>query len=865
MIATSAWALWQEAAWRLGIGGTAAVLLAWLWSKVWRAAADQRTVWQLSTAALAGLVVAELTGTGPWIIFTIQHRGPRTASATSNAATAAPPAGPVKDSDLSPIGFTVPPAGEAGSDEPVDGGALAERPVVRTNESAAIVSLLTAAAGAEHGSPAPRSTFPHDEAPMAAPPAPRVLWPGVVWLIGTLLLGCRLLLTHLLLTVLAWKRRQPIDPILPAQIATLGATLGWRRQPRVIACRGLDSPLAYGILRPTIAVPVDFTSRFRPQEQTVILAHELGHLAAGDPCWWLLAELVAAALWWHPVAWWSRRRLHLASEWAADEASTTVEDGPLLLARCLVDLGKRLVPTAAAGWPRMAGDGFRSSLGRRVVRLMALPAGAAPGRPRRATTRILGLAVLVATAGLPVTWARPIPTEGETTMRTIRDSWRQSLAGVMLASALSPAPVALAAPAVIGPQDGGATAPAVGGGGTIVTGGTANAVQTPANPPTQSRAQLTAEVARLRQQLQALEQELATIKAQQKSAGAASFAPFRNAPASGGMMGPGFGQGTGAGFGGGASTFGRSRSHGAAAAAAAAPGSPTLPGGGDLGGGIGMAGAGAPSASMGAGVGTPGPAVGGAPAAGGVPGQGAGMAMGGGMGRGMMGGMPAPGGMFPGAPGQAMGGGMEGMMGMGGMGMPGTAPSTQKPLFLRVFQLKHRTPDEVRRLLIELGAANGRAHNVAVAALPNSNALFVRGTEEDLAKVGQMIVAVDVPAEQLSSIPGTSVHTIVLKSVSAEEVLQILNGLGFGRRNPFGSTRGLVQISSFNKNRNLMIMGASPAEIKEIETVVQTLEKQSTSRPDSTNAQPENVPGTTRNRQSTTTRSTTRSNGGGPL
>ena len=52
-----------------------------------------------------------------------------------------------------------------------------------------------------------------------------------------------------------------------------------------------------------------------------MLAHELAHLAGNDPAWYLLADILAAALWWHPLIWWSRRQLHAQSELAADEAS----------------------------------------------------------------------------------------------------------------------------------------------------------------------------------------------------------------------------------------------------------------------------------------------------------------------------------------------------------------------------------------------------------------------------------------------------------------------------------------------------------------------------------------------------------------
>ncbi|KAF0172204.1 MAG: peptidase M56 BlaR1, partial [Limisphaerales bacterium] len=124
------------------------------------------------------------------------------------------------------------------------------------------------------------------------------------------------------------------------------------------------------------------------------------HLAARDPLWQLLADLVTAALWWHPLAWVARRQHRLAGELAADDASQALPDGPVVLAECLLTLGHEAAdcPRAALG---MAG--FRSQLGRRVERLLALPHRdwQAPSRVRLALQTTFALLALAALALLP--------------------------------------------------------------------------------------------------------------------------------------------------------------------------------------------------------------------------------------------------------------------------------------------------------------------------------------------------------------------------------------------------------------------------------------------------------------------------------
>src|SRR5262249_6650548 len=151
-----------------------------------------------------------------------------------------------------------------------------------------------------------------------------------------------------------------------------------------------------------------FGEDFTAAEQEAMLAHELGHLAGRDPAWHLLADLVTAALWWHPLAWWARGRLRAASELAADEASVVVANGPEVLAECLVELGGRLAVGRPGAWAPMAGNGFRSGLGRRVRRLLDLDVRAwrRPGRARAGLVVVVGAAALVVAALVATAWAR---------------------------------------------------------------------------------------------------------------------------------------------------------------------------------------------------------------------------------------------------------------------------------------------------------------------------------------------------------------------------------------------------------------------------------------------------------------------------
>lgn len=197
-----------------------------------------------------------------------------------------------------------------------------------------------------------------------------VWWPVYGWLGGVVVVGFWVILPRLLLA-LAWPRSgvgQPGETL--ERVGVLAARLGLRRRVRVICSDRLPGPVAYGVWRPTLGLPADFWTRHSRVEQDAMLAHELAHLAGRDPLWLAVADGLVALVWWHPLVWWARRQFRAASEGVADEASVVVEDGPSVLAGCLVGLATRWQRHGLLGLLGMAG--FRSGLGRRVERLLRL-------------------------------------------------------------------------------------------------------------------------------------------------------------------------------------------------------------------------------------------------------------------------------------------------------------------------------------------------------------------------------------------------------------------------------------------------------------------------------------------------------------
>jgi hypothetical protein len=256
----------------------------------------------------------------------------------------------------------------------------------------------------------------------------------LVWLFGAAVILGRAVFSHLFFV---WCRRghqEVTDSALNERVGVLARQLGLRRTVRLIESPHLAGPVAFGVLRPVVGLPPRFGAEHRPEQQDVMLAHELAHLAASDPAWYRLADLAAGLWWWHPAVWWARRQLHAASEVAADEASLLVANGPGVLAECLVALGARLLPSRAAGGMGIEGSGYRSSLGRRVHRLVNLGgrAWSPPGRGAVTLAKTLGPVMLVLTLVVGAGWAFPDTSNKGATMK----HWQQALGILTLATTL---------------------------------------------------------------------------------------------------------------------------------------------------------------------------------------------------------------------------------------------------------------------------------------------------------------------------------------------------------------------------------------------------------------------------------------------
>ncbi len=132
------------------------------------------------------------------------------------------------------------------------------------------------------------------------------------------------------------------DPLLDELAGALAQRLGLRRRVPVVVTDSQFGPAVCGLLRPVVLVPETIARCKTPQELEPILAHELIHVRRGDLWVGLLATLVRALWWFHPLVWWAVRSASREAERCCDEAVLAqLACSPARYARSLLDVLER--------------------------------------------------------------------------------------------------------------------------------------------------------------------------------------------------------------------------------------------------------------------------------------------------------------------------------------------------------------------------------------------------------------------------------------------------------------------------------------------------------------------------------------------
>jgi len=78
-------------------------------------------------------------------------------------------------------------------------------------------------------------------------------------------------------------------------------------------------PGVFGVVRPTLVLPVGILNRLTPTQLKAVIAHELYHIRHRDNLVAAFQMLVETVFWFHPLVWWIGKRMVAEREQACDE------------------------------------------------------------------------------------------------------------------------------------------------------------------------------------------------------------------------------------------------------------------------------------------------------------------------------------------------------------------------------------------------------------------------------------------------------------------------------------------------------------------------------------------------------------------
>ena len=127
-----------------------------------------------------------------------------------------------------------------------------------------------------------------------------------------------------------------------------------RRNLRLLESELVYVPATVGFLRPVVLLPASWR-HWSESKLRAVLAHELAHVRRAD---WLvitLAELNRAIYWFHPLAWFLRRRLSELAELNCDDAVLEADGDRTQYARHLLEVASTLAAAGSRYRPPLSG------------------------------------------------------------------------------------------------------------------------------------------------------------------------------------------------------------------------------------------------------------------------------------------------------------------------------------------------------------------------------------------------------------------------------------------------------------------------------------------------------------------------------
>jgi TonB family protein len=148
--------------------------------------------------------------------------------------------------------------------------------------------------------------------------SPLVRAVAIIWVLGASLTLAALLAGALRLSRLAKLAHRMTQRSWQRLTTEVSHDLKIRRPVSLLHSPAVPVPMTWGLRRPRVVLPLD-AEQWPDDRRRAVLAHELAHVRRRDWLVQILAAVVCAVYWFHPLFWFAYRRLRDESEHACDD------------------------------------------------------------------------------------------------------------------------------------------------------------------------------------------------------------------------------------------------------------------------------------------------------------------------------------------------------------------------------------------------------------------------------------------------------------------------------------------------------------------------------------------------------------------
>jgi beta-lactamase regulating signal transducer with metallopeptidase domain len=163
-------------------------------------------------------------------------------------------------------------------------------------------------------------------------------WVDALWMVGVFLLALRSLGGWWQLELIRRRARRMVPHEVERGFRRISEQIHVGRQVVLRVSDQVISPLAMGVWRATVILPVSAVLGLSREELEAVMAHELGHIRRWDYIWNLLQTAVESVLFFHPAVWWLSRTVRERREVCCDEIAVQSCAGATIYARALLRL-----------------------------------------------------------------------------------------------------------------------------------------------------------------------------------------------------------------------------------------------------------------------------------------------------------------------------------------------------------------------------------------------------------------------------------------------------------------------------------------------------------------------------------------------